>query len=104
MSEDTSEYLHFCKQEARIDRLMEESILRGRQLDIIVDSIAGKQVVDAFTGEPTGHRNGGMDDRLKKLEFQGNGGGGFSMRAKDKAQISAIITVVLVALELWTHS
>lgn len=95
----------YCKQVDRIDRLVEEGSVRGRQLDLLVEKIAGELEVDEFTGIPTGHRINGIADRLEALEYQGNGGGGFSLRAKDKAQITAfftgIVVVVNVIREVW---
>jgi len=96
---------HYCKQVERIDRLVEEGSIRARQLDLLVEKIAGELEIDEYTGEPTGHRINGIADRVERLERQGNGGGGFSLRTKDKAQITAffgiVVIIVNVIKEIW---
>jgi len=48
---------------------------------------------------------GGMRNDIADLKHQGNGGGGFSMRARDKAQLTAFFTGIVVVLnyvkEFW---
>jgi hypothetical protein len=39
---------------------------------------------------------GGMRNDISELKFQGNGGGGFSLRAKDKAQLTAFFTGIVL--------
>ena len=90
----------YCKQVDRIDKLVAEGTVRGRQLDLLVEKVAGIPIVDPYSGIPTGEREDGIADRVRKLEYQGNGGGGFSLRAKDKAQITAFFTGVVVIVNV----
>jgi len=42
---------------------------------------------------------GGMRKDITNLKDQANGGGGFPIRAKDKAQLVGYMTIVIIALE-----
>jgi hypothetical protein len=92
------EYRHYCKQVERIDRLVEEGAIHARQLDILVEKIAGPLILDPYTGVPTGERGDGIADKVKILEHRSNGGSGFSISAKDKTQIVAWVTIVGTAV------
>lgn len=70
-----------------------------RNSALTVELIAGKLIVDPFTHQETGEREPGIAYRVESLEHQSNGGGGFSIRAKDKAQLIGFMTIVIVALE-----
>lgn len=66
---------------------------------LIVELVAGKPVLDKFTNLPTGEREPGIAVRVEALEHSANGGGGFSIKAKDKAQLIGFMTIVIIALE-----
>ena len=52
-----------------------------------VELLAGKIIVDKFTGRETGEREPGIAFRVESLEYQANGGRGMSIRLRDKAQM-----------------
>ncbi len=54
---------------------------------LTVELIAGKIIVDKFTGRETGEREPGIAFRVESLEYQANGGRGMSIRLRDKAQM-----------------
>ena len=70
-----------------------------RDSSLTVELIAGKVILDPYTDLPTGERESGIAQRVKSLEHTANGGGGFSIKAKDKAQLIGFMTIVIVALE-----
>ncbi len=47
---------------------------------------------------------GGMRNDLTELKHQGNGGGGFSLRRRDKLQIAGGMTSIIILLEAITHA
>lgn len=72
-------------------------------IDTIATLVAGEKIVDPITHEWHGRREPGMAQRqelmairVEKLEHRSNGGGGFSIRNKDKLVIGAIASVPAV--------
>ena len=72
---------------------------------LTVDLIAGKPIIDVYTGVPTGQREPGIADRVKLLEYNSNGGRGFSVRNRDKIIIAGMsasaILLAEVIRQLW---
>lgn len=65
-----------------------------------LDLLAGKPILDMVTGIPTGQREPGIADRVKSLEWNSNGGRGFSVRNRDKIIIAGLTTMGLVLAEV----
>lgn len=83
--------------------LVEEHQNMVEDIDTIATLIAGKKVLDPLSHEWHGQRESGMAQkqelmaiRIEKLEHRSNGGGGFSIRNKDKLIIGAIASVPAV--------
>lgn len=60
---------------------------------LVVELVAGKEIIDPFTKRPTGDREPGIAHRVEALEYASNGGRGFSVRNRDKLIIGAIASV-----------
>lgn len=65
-------------------------------ISLLVDLVAGEQIVDPFTHKSTGLRREGLADRVEKIDARTNGGGGVSIRWSDKG-ITALMTTLLIA-------
>ena len=67
-----------------------------RDIARLLEVVEGKPAVNAL-GETIGYV-GGMRNDIAELKRKSNGGGGFTVSAKDKAQIVAWVSVVGAAL------
>jgi len=84
----------------RIDKLTADMDAGKRDIARIMHTLEGPQKYDARGNPKPGE--GGMRQEVKEiketvegLKHQGNGGGGFSLRARDKAQITAFFAIVV---------
>jgi hypothetical protein len=72
-----------------------------------VELLAGKQIIDPYTGQPTGERLPGIASRVETLEYDANGGSGIHIRFRDKAQmglwgvLGAVVTSLGLILAAW---
>ncbi len=88
------------QQDIKIGELIVAIEKHGHDLDLLVNLVAGKMILDPFTDLPTGKREEGMDNRLTRLEYNANGGTGLSIRGRDKIIISFITAGLLVIAEI----
>jgi hypothetical protein len=65
-----------------------------------VELLAGKEIIDEFTKQPTGQRHPGIAKRVEVLEYAANGGRGLSIRTRDKLLI-IVANAVSVAVVAW---
>ncbi len=73
----------------RIDKLVKDVDRILIVIEGIPDYNANNQIIGYI---------GGMRNKLDELEHRGNGGGGFSLRARDKAQITGLFAIVVTVL------
>ena len=93
-----NDHANLNKDEA--DALVKEHRNMVDDLALLVEMVAGECVIDEFTGENTGQRKPGIASKVEALDHRSNGGGGFSVRTRDKIIIGLIAAIPSVVAGL----
>ncbi len=106
IEEHKAEYHAFNKKQLLV--MVEEHQVNTETIPVLLegqkqDKIAHERLLLVIEGEPVVNAHGdiiayegGMRHDIADLKHQGNGGGGFSLRAKDKAQLTALFTFIVI--------